>query len=133
MKAMEVMRAHVVTILATATLAEAVDVMDLYQVSALPVLDSEDRLAGVVTEHDVVGWLLPEAPGRPVDAGAVRVSDMMTAPAVAVDEGADVMDAVRLMLGRRIKRVPVTSGGRLVGMISRIDVCQAILEGRLEH
>ena len=131
MRVLELMRSHVVTISPTASLAEAVDKLDLYQVSGLPVLDENDRLIGVVTEHDVISWVLPGSREGKQDPASVTVSEVMTAPAAHIDEYADVMDAVRLMLERRIKRLPVTSGGRLVGIISRIDVCQAILEGRL--
>lgn len=131
MRVLELMRSHVVTISPTASLAEAVDKLDLYQVSGLPVLDENDRLIGVVTEHDVISWVLPGPREGKQDPASVTVSEVMTAPAAHIDEYADVMDAVRLMLERRIKRLPVTSGGRLVGIISRIDVCQAILEGRL--
>jgi len=130
-RVLELMRSHVVTISPTASLAEAVDKLDLYQVSGLPVLDENDRLIGVVTEHDVISWVLPGSREGKQDPASVTVSEVMTAPAAHIDEYADVMDAVRLMLERRIKRLPVTSGGRLVGIISRIDVCQAILEGRL--
>jgi len=121
--------------------------MDLYQVSGLPVVDETGVLVGMLTEHDVIRALLPEGrleavERREGDTEALvtrlhrnqelRVGDYMTAPAISVTETTDLLDAAALMLSRRLKRLPVTGeGGQVVGVLSRIDVCQAILEGNL--
>lgn len=147
MRVLELMKTHVIKTHPAATLRDAVDMMDLYQVSGLPVVEDEDRLVGVVTEFDVINALLPhyadsaaprtwagEKPDLEALVDAVRsrtVGEAMTSPAVSIDENADVLEAASLMLQHRIKRLPVTSEGRLVGVISRIDICQAILEGQL--
>ena len=63
------MRAHVVTTTMGARLHDVVDLMDLYQVRCIPVLDSEKRLVGVVTERDVADLLLPQVlDGSPASA-----------------------------------------------------------------
>lgn len=146
MKVFELMKAHVVKTTPEATLRDAVDKMDLYQVSGLPVVNARDELVGVVSEYDVIQALLPEyvrlgegAGSRPQEDLATlvaRVREMpvgqaMSSPAVSVDENTDVLDAAAIMLERRFKRLPVTSEGRLVGVISRIDICQAVLEGQV--
>lgn len=140
MQVLELMKAHVVRIHPEATVMDAVDRMDLYQVSGLPVVDSNDSLIGVLTEHDVIAALLqPFASG--IDSDESRafegliskvkvhlVRDVMSAPAISVDEHASVRDAAATMVERRVKRLPVTANGKLVGIISRIDICQALLE-----
>jgi CBS domain-containing protein len=147
MQALELMKSHIVKIIPDATLGEAVDLMDLYQVSGLPVVDEAGVLVGMLTEHDVIRALLPEGrleavERREGDTEALvtrlhriqelRVGDYMTAPAISVTETTDLLDAAALMLSRRLKRLPVTGeGGQVVGVLSRIDVCQAILEGNL--
>jgi CBS domain-containing protein len=144
-KVLELMKTHVIKTRADATMHDAVDMMDLYQISGLPVVDEEDRLVGIITEFDVIQALLPpyaEAtePYLSTDFHTLvervkrkPVSESMTRSVISIDENADVVEAARLMLQHRIKRLPVTSEGRLVGIISRIDICQAILEGQISH
>lgn len=143
MKVLELMKTHVIKTTVEATMHDAVDMMDLYQISGLPVVDSEDRLIGIITEFDVIQTLLlpyteTAAPDTATDFHILvervkkkSVAESMTSPVISIDENADVVDAARLMMQHRIKRLPVTSEGRLVGIISRIDICQAILEGQI--
>ncbi len=144
MRVIELMKSHVVKTTPDATLRDVVDLMDLYQVSGLPVVDASDRPVGIVTEYDVIEALLKPFTGVPTGGDAelaalvesVRtrlVSEAMKTPVVSIDESADVLEAASAMLRHRIKRLPVTSEGRLVGVIGRIDICQAILEGQLDQ
>src|SRR5438093_1538708 len=58
MKVLELMKVHVIRASADATLGDAVDMMDLYQVTALPIVDQEGRILGIVTERDITEWVL---------------------------------------------------------------------------
>jgi CBS domain-containing protein len=137
MKVLELMKVHVIKAGMDATLGDAVDLMDLYQITVLPIVDEEDRPVGIVSESDIVSWLLGEAgaeSANPVTAPLNRVERLQgrwTSPVVAVDEGTDVWEAARVMVKHGFQRLPVTGDGRLVGTVSRIDVCQALLEGEL--
>lgn len=141
MQALEIMKTHVVKTKPDATLSDAVDLMDLYQVTGLPVIDEAGRLCGMLTERDVVRALemdsrQPEALAhgkqRAPDAASWRVRDYMTQPAVSVTEDTDVREAAELLLARGLKRLPVTTAdGQVVGVLNRIDVCQALFEGLL--
>jgi CBS domain-containing protein len=147
LKVLELMKSHVIKTTPDALIQEAVDMMDLYQISGLPVVDSADRIVGIVTEYDIIHALLPQfsqAQAEPVESDRRQnfsalvkkvkhktVSEVMTSPVFSIDENADVLEAVKIMLSHRIKRLPVTSEGRLVGVISRIDICQAMLEGQI--
>ena len=133
MKVLELMKVHVIKAGADATLGDAVDMMDLYQITTLPVVDEQDRLIGVISESDIVRSVLPPFLNSAVDVPdrSADVASRMSASVVSVDEGADVIEAARIMLERDLKRLPVTSEGKLVGTIGRIDICQAILEGQL--
>src|SRR5437588_11080418 len=148
MKVLELMKTHVVKTSPEATLRDVVDMLDLYQLSGLPVVDSSGELVGVVSEHDIIHALLPDlirlsaahSAGFQADdlqvllakARETTVEQAMSAPAVSIDENADVLEAAALMLSRKFKRLPVTSEGALIGVISRIDICQAALEGQME-
>ncbi|NUL81375.1 MAG: CBS domain-containing protein [Armatimonadetes bacterium] len=121
MKVMEYMSAHIATVRPDAPLRDAIDKMDLYQLTALPVVDEDLRVLGIVTEADVAKRC--ESPNAPI-------SECMTAPAISVDADAEIEEAERAFAQHRLKRAPVTMDGRLVGMIGRIELCQAKLGDR---
>ncbi|MET9346340.1 CBS domain-containing protein [Streptomyces termitum] len=111
---------------------EIVALMDQWKVSALPVLEGEGRVVGVVSEAD----LLPKeafrdtgpAPEDAVKAGAVRAGDLMSSPAVTVRAGASLAEAARVMARRRVKRLPVVNEiGMLEGVVSRSDLLKVFL------
>ncbi|MFE6222622.1 CBS domain-containing protein [Streptomyces sp. NPDC057854] len=114
---------------------EIVALMDQWKVSALPVLEGEGRVVGVVSEAD----LLPKEAFRGADpcsgeveeaakAGAVRAGDLMTSPAVTVHAGASLAEAARIMARRKVKRLPVVNGiGLLEGVVSRSDLLKVFL------
>lgn len=147
MKVLELMRVHVNKIGPDATLPDAVDIMDLYQVVTVPVVDAEGRPLGVITESDVEDALLIPyeaaasalpSPTREADlahlierAKLTTIAEIMSSPAVCVDEETDVLEAASLMLSRGFKRLPVTSAGKVVGTIGRTDICQGVLESPL--
>src|ERR1044071_3620367 len=107
MKVLELMKVHVVTTSPEASLRDAVDLFDLYQVSGLPVVTADGELIGVITEFDVIHALLPEfirlkaasAINKDTDSlGALvektrntTVAQAMSAPAAFVDENSDVL------------------------------------------
>ncbi len=130
MKVLELMKVHVVRISPESTVREAVDMFDLYQVPVLPVVDAEGSILGIAAEstlservlHNAVDWQA---------VGATPVRDVMSVPAVSIDESADAAEALELMREHGLERIPVTGEGRLVGMLSRNDICQALLDGRL--
>lgn len=147
MRVLELMHTHVVTVQPDDTLRDAVDKMDLYQVSGLPVVDDEGHLLGVITEHDIIRELLPhpgesqseesyradwnDLPTRAARVRGMKVQQAMTRNVISVDENAEVLEAASIMLQKKIKCLPVTANGKLVGIISRIDICQAVLEDQL--
>jgi len=129
----DVMTTNVVAVRKEAEFREIIKVMRRRHFSAFPVLDADDRVAGVVSEADL---LLKEAfpvagdgAGRPhrwrdrAKAAALTAGDLMTSPAVTIGPDTPVTEAARVMHKRRVKRLPVVADtGRLVGIVSRVDV-----------
>ena len=144
MQAVELMKTHVVKIAADASLSEAIDLMDLYQTSVLPVVDDDDRLCGILTESDIfrvaVDHSIP-SDGKPIHAcfiaaarelGSDRVGDHMQCSVQSVTEECDVRDAIVVLLRHKLKSLPVVTQGRqVVGLLHRLDVYQAAIEGNL--
>jgi CBS domain-containing protein len=140
MKVGDVMSTGAAKIAADATLMEAVSLMVEHRISGLPVVDASGTLIGVVTEGD---FMLLEAAPSPFEALASdegvagdlntrRVEEIMTRDPVTVDVEAPLKDAIAKMRDHKIKRLPVLSRGRVVGILSRSDLLSALLrKGRL--
>jgi CBS domain-containing protein len=107
---------------------------------AVPVVDTHKGLVGIITNGDLVarGGLsarleLLAALGH-ADAPAAKVehstaSEIMTAPVISIGPDAPLRDAVHVMAEQRIKRLPVVdAAGRLVGILSRVDVLRTMGE-----
>jgi CBS domain-containing protein len=129
----EIMTCQVIAAREEADFKEIVAVMRHGHVSALPVLDSENRVIGVVSEADLLAkeavadgqYAVLHRPSRAEGrkASAVVARDLMTRPAMTVGPDATVVEAARAMRARRVRRLVVTDDtGHLLGIVSRIDV-----------
>ncbi|MFB7176416.1 CBS domain-containing protein [Streptomyces sp. NPDC056257] len=119
-----------------ASYKEIVELMDEWKVSAVPVLEGEGRVVGVVSEAD----LLPKEEFRRTDpelpdqleeaskAGAVLAEELMSSPAITVHPDAPVAEAARIMARKHVKRLPVVNAlGMLEGVVSRSDLLKVFL------
>lgn len=130
----DVMTTHVVAVRKNATFKDMVTQMREQRVSAFPVIDDENKVVGVVSEADLLTKeaLESSGPGRisgmlrhreQDKAAGITAEDLMTKPPVTVGPDDLVSAAARLMYSRRVKRLPVVDdGGRLTGIVSRVDV-----------
>ena len=143
MKVKDVMTSPVVSVEPDSTIAQAVRIMLQRHISGLPVIDKGGRLAGIVTEGDLLRraetgtqrrrprWLeFLVGPGKLADeytrAHGRKISEIMTADPVTVTEETPLEDVVRLMEKRRVKRVPVARGQEVVGIVSRANLIHAL-------
>lgn len=118
---------------------QIVQLMEQWKVSALPVLEGENRVVGVVSEADLLHKEeyrdsdpdRSAPPGRLSDlgkAGAVTAGELMTSPALTVRASATLAQAARIMAHARVKRLPVVDdAGRLEGLVSRSDLLKVFL------
>lgn len=104
------MTAPVVTVRGDTAVREIADALRRHRITGVPVVDDEGGVVGLVSEYDLLA-----------KSGAVA-RDVMTTAVVSVTEDTSLDDVRHLLVERRIRRVPVLSGGRLVGIISRADV-----------
>lgn len=112
----------VVTISPAATVADAIALLAEHRIGALPVLDG-DRVAGIVSERDVVRQLA----GRGSDVLQLTVSELMTVDLVTAAPDDSLDATASLMTERRIRHLPVLSGGELAGIVTIGDVVAARL------
>jgi CBS domain-containing protein len=125
----EVMTSPAVTVGPETTVKQAIRVLDEHQITAMPVVDRDGHLVGVMSEADALRETVP--PDRraheqtvelSVPAAHLRVTDVMTHLPIAVTPDDDLSDAVELMTETQVKSLPVVAFGRVVGMVSRRDV-----------
>lgn len=109
--------------------------------TGLPVVDAGDRPVGVVTQGDLIVkgglplrlGLLAESEQGETEAVMVtlaqkRVQDIMTTPAMTIQEDRLLTEAVNIMMTKKLKRLPVVDkGGQLVGILSRLDIFKTVM------
>lgn len=138
MKASDIMSLGAATITRGQSLEQAIRIMSTHGISALPVVDGEGRLEGIVSEGDFF-----RRADRPVsldmlvnaDSSARRralasrtVEEIMTRDPIAIDADVPIEEAVELMERHELKRLPVMANDRVAGLISRADVLRAMIE-----
>jgi CBS domain-containing protein len=141
MRAHQIMTRSVITIAPDATILEAARTMLQHHVSGLPVVDAAGKLLGIVSEGDFIRrgeigtprkrgrWLkvlLGDSAVDYVREHGRRVSDVMTSDPITVTEDATLEEIVDAMETNGVKRLPVMKDGRLVGLVSRANLMQAV-------
>ena len=102
------------------SIQKAAEEMNKHHIGCLVVVDG-DRLAGILTERDIMRDVVAKA----LDAKRVNVRDVMTKEVIMIDPERDVEDAAEVMIEKKIKRLPVLSNDKIVGIITAMDVVTA--------
>jgi len=136
----DLMTTEVVSVDETAGFKQMVELIEQHRISALPVVDGQRRVIGVVSEADLIlkedridlgDQHVFESHRRRQErqrAGGTTARELASVPAVTIGPGDSVREAAKLMHDRAIKRLPVVDGdGRLVGVISRSDVLRVFM------
>jgi CBS domain-containing protein len=130
----DVMTTSVIAVRKNASFKEMAAMLRARRVSAFPVVDDAGRVIGVVSEGDLLVKEAVLADGTSMlaalrhvreddKAAGITAGDLMTSPAITIRPEVPVEEAARLMYDRRVKRLPVVDkAGRLLGIISRVDV-----------
>ncbi len=99
------------------SLGEALERMDQQGIGSILVADSEQRVQGILTRHDLLRRVvLPQTPL------ATPINEVMTPNPKTLDAGSTVEQAAQLMVHAGIRHIPVTDHGKLVGMVSERDL-----------
>ncbi|MBS7706082.1 CBS domain-containing protein [Chelatococcus asaccharovorans] len=134
------MTTDVVSVRPDTSVKHVAKIMRDRRLSGLPVLDDEGKLAGIITEGDLMrrselystflpaGNAAPDGPEGYVKGHSWRVGDVMTAPVITAAETDSLPTLAALLTQHGIKRVPILHGDRVVGVVSRADLLWAIAE-----
>jgi CBS domain-containing protein len=135
----DVMTTHVAAVPKTANYHEIARLMSERAVGAVPVLDDQRRVLGVVSEADLLprqesrfrrwGTGLPKRTRREIAQATARTAgQLMTAPPITIHPDAPLGAAARQLNGHHIRRMPVVdSSGQLLGIVSRRDLLSVFL------
>lgn len=144
MKASDVMNKKVVTIMGEASLDDAARLMIEHRISGLPVVNDRGTVVGMITEGDLMrrvetgtarqaGWLATFlSPGHVaqdyVRSRARKVKELIGGDIVSVAPDAALAEVVAVMESRRVRRVLVIEGDRLVGIVARADLIRELMK-----
>jgi CBS domain-containing protein len=145
MRTHQIMTRKVISVGTAASIVEAANIMLENHVSGLPVIDETGRLVGIVSQGDFLRraeigtqrkrgrWLKFLLGAGKVASDFVhergrKVGEIMTPEPVTVTEDAALEDIVELMERNNVKRLPVVRGDRLVGIVTRSNLLQAVAE-----
>ena len=110
MKVKEIMTAPVVCTSADTSIADVATLLARHRISAVPVTDEHGAPIGLVSEYDLLA------------KRGKLVRDIMSPGIISVNEETDVEEVRFLLIERRIRRVPVLAGQKLIGIVSRSDL-----------
>jgi len=143
MKAADVMVRDVITVKPDDKVADAVELLSTHDISALPVVDHNRRIVGILSEADLIQreeigtqnqhqrWLEAILPASKLakefaKSHGQRVEEVMTTRVVAASENTSLSEIAKLLEKHRIKRIPIVEEGVLVGIVSRSNLIQAL-------
>ena len=143
MRAHQIMTRPVITVTPDATILEVANTMLRWHISGVPVVDAAGKLVGIVSEGDFIRrgeigtqrkpgrWLkfllgAGEAATDYVHERGRKVSEVMTRDPLTITEDAPLEEIVTSMETNGVKRLPVMRDGKLVGIVSRANLLQAV-------
>lgn len=143
MRAHQIMTRSVITVTPDATVLEAANLMLRYHVSGLPVVDTAGKLVGIVSEGDFVRrseigtqkkrgrWLRfllgsGRAATEYVYEHGRKISEIMTIDPITITEDTPLEEIASSMESNGVKRLPVMRDGKVVGVVSRANLLQAV-------
>jgi len=116
----DVMTKAVKTVRIDSTIREVVQKMNKFDIGSIVVVDDR-RPVGIITERDILRRIVEQY----IDPSIVKVNEIMSQPLMTVDPDASIEESARLMAKKQIKKLPVVENGRLVGIITSMDIMRA--------
>jgi signal-transduction protein with cAMP-binding, CBS, and nucleotidyltransferase domain len=120
---------HIISISPDASVLDAITLMADKSIGSLLVMDSDEKLLGIVTERDYARKVIVK--GR--SSRETRVSEIMTVDVMTAAMDNRVDQCMELMSNRKIRHLPVVDGNRVIGLISIGDLVQAIIADQQEE
>lgn len=144
MKVKDIMTRDVKTISPDMSVKDAAAMLSRMQISGLPVADKEGHIIGMFTEKDLIRLTLPsyvEHAGefvylldtngfakKSAELEKIKVSDAMRKDVICVGEDTSLAEVSRIMITKKVRRIPVLKDDKLAGIVARADIVREILK-----
>jgi len=143
MKVRDIININSIRITSGSTMAEAAELAAMSNASGLFVVDDENNFIGVLSEGDMMAMVLPDMTEIMASSGGIqdsqeiftqkgaalgrqKVDDHLVKASITIDPDDNVLKAASTMAIKKMRRLPVVKNGKLLGTISRGDICKAV-------
>jgi len=147
MKAVDVMVRDVLTVKPDTSVIEVARLLVERDISALPVVDDQGRMVGIISEADLMRreeigtekrrprWLEAMIPATTLanefsKSHGKRAAELMSPQVISAFEDTPLAEIAAILERNQIKRVPITKDGKLVGVVSRSNIIQALASSK---
>src|SRR3989338_5423890 len=120
-----VMTTDVVSVQRNTPVYEAIEKLSLHRVSGLPVVDEDMNVVGILSEKDVLKILIDQNANL-----KESVENYMSTEVISFKEDDSATDVCKFFIKSHIRRVPIVRDNKLVGIISRRDIVNLILDAK---
>jgi CBS domain-containing protein len=117
-----IMTKDIVSVESTAIVHEALLLMTAKNIGSVAVTEG-GKLVGILTERDVLKKCCPQQ-----QCTTMKAKDIMSSPLITIDENAAIGQAADLMASKKIRRLLVTTGGKIQGILTERDVMRGTLD-----
>ena len=140
----QIMQVNVQTVSPDDPVAKVARMIMLHRIAGIPVVDERGRVVGIISEQDILKAMFPsysefiessmshrdfeDMEDRYLDVSKKKVRDLMKSPVFSIGPDTPVLKAASMMIIKRIRRIPVMDGDRLVGIVSQGDVHKAFFQ-----
>jgi CBS domain-containing protein len=148
MKVMDIMQTNVITVQSDMEIKDIARTLFENNISGVPVVGSTGKLVGIISEGDllhketspripdvvgVLGALIYYRGVKQYESDfkkliALQASELMTSDVVTIQKDATIEDAAYLMINRGVKRLPVVEDGKILGIVTRMDIIKTLIE-----
>ncbi len=125
LRAKDIMNKDVITIRKHTPIYQSLEIMVKHRITGIPVVEDDMSLEGIISEKDVLHFFHKQE-----ELEEKTVNDFMTQPAISFDENESMLDVCNLLAKQIFRRIPITSEGKLVGIISRRDIIEHIIKAK---
>jgi len=120
MKVSELMVRNVITLQTDASVYDAVKLLNKNKIGCLVIVRQDNQIVGILTERDLLERVLEKC-RNPKET---KVSEIMTRNVISGTPDMDLLEAARIMFKIKVKKLPITDGNRLVGIITLTDIAR---------
>jgi len=121
MELKDIMVKNVITVNPNATVKDATKLMNKHNIGCLIVV-SKGKVVGIVTERDILRKIVEASK----DPEKTKISEIMSTKLLVAAPNMDVVDAAKMMLQRKIKKLPIVTNKKLVGLVSLTDIARTV-------